>query len=172
MDGRLQLEVSPAAERDVPQGRIDGVELVRVTPYVDHRGALTEVVNFDHPFWREEVVYAYCFTIGPGRIKGWGMHKLQTDRYAIVNGSVRVVLFDGRSESPTQGLVDVRQLTGEAPSLLASPPGVWHADQNWGDDDALIFNFPTRPYDPTSPDKFRLDPHSGEIPFDWSLPDG
>jgi len=65
-----------------------------------------EIVNFDHPFWQEPVVHAYGITIRPGRIKGWGMHKLQTDRYAIVNGSVRVVLFDGRSESPTQGLIE------------------------------------------------------------------
>jgi dTDP-4-dehydrorhamnose 3,5-epimerase-like enzyme len=74
--------------------------------------------------------------------------------------------------NPRQGLIDVRQLTGEAPSLLAIPPGVWRADQNRADDDALIVNFRTRPYDPTSPGKYRLDPHSGEIPFDWSLPDG
>ena len=33
-------------------------------------------------------------------------------------------------------------------------------------------NFPTRPFDRESPDKYRLDPHSDEIPFDWSLPDG
>ena len=167
------MDVVPSGVRDQPAaGRIEGVQAVRLEPHVDHRGSLFEIVNFDHPFWQEPVVHAYGITIRPGRIKGWGMHKLQTDRYAIVNGSVRVVLFDGRSESPTQGLIDVRQLTGEAPSLLAIPPGVWHADQNWGDDDALIVNFPTRPYDPSSPDKYRLDPHSGEIPFDWSLPDG
>ncbi len=28
------------------------------------------------------------------------------------------------------------------------------------------------PYNREAPDKYRLDPHSGEIPFDWSLPDG
>jgi hypothetical protein len=33
-------------------------------------------------------------------------------------------------------------------------------------------NFPTRAYDAAAPDKFRIDPHSGAIPFDWSLPDG
>ena len=34
-----------------------------------------EMVNFDDPFWEEPVVYAYAFTVSPGRIKGWGMHK-------------------------------------------------------------------------------------------------
>jgi dTDP-4-dehydrorhamnose 3,5-epimerase len=49
---------------------------------------------------------------------------------------------------------------------------VWHADQNWGDADAALLNFPTRPFNHAEPDKFRIDPHSGEIDFDWSLPDG
>ena len=167
------MDVDPPGAHDrPPREAIDGVQAVRLEPHVDHRGSLFEIVNFDHPFWQEPVVYAYAIMIRPGRIKGWGMHKLQTDRYLIVNGSVRVALFDGRTESATHGLVDVRQLTGEAPSLLAIPPGVWHADQNWGEEDALLVNFPTRPYDHAAPDKYRLDPHSGEIPFDWSLPDG
>jgi len=165
-------EVMPPAVRDVPATRIEGVELARVTPYVDHRGSLTEVVNFDHPFWREDVVYAYCITILPGRIKGWGMHKLQADRYFLIAGSVRTVLYDGRTESPTFGRFEKHSLTSSASGLLRIPPGVWHASQNWGEDEAAIVNFPTRPYDRETPDKYRIDPHSGEIPFDWSLPDG
>ena len=49
---------------------------------------------------------------------------------------------------------------------------MWHADQTIGDRDALIVNFPTRPYDRAEPDKYRIDPHSGEIDFDWTLSDG
>ena len=177
---RPELEVEPPGTRDVPTvgadgldlGRIDGVVLARLAPHVDHRGSLVEMVNFDHPFWADEVVYAYAITILPGRIKGWGMHKLQSDRYFLASGSVRVVLYDGRTKSPSFGELEVHNLTRAAPSLLLIPPGVWHADQNWGDDEAMIVNFPTRPYDRAAPDKYRIDPHSGEIPFDWSLPDG
>ena len=118
------MDVVPSGVRDQPTaGRIEGVQAVRLEPHADHRGSLFELVNFDHPFWQEPVVHAYGITIRPGRIKGWGMHKLQTDRYAIVNGSVRVVLFDGRSESPTQGLIDVRQLTGARRASSRSRPG-------------------------------------------------
>lgn len=174
METRTDLEVLPEATPDVPQGRIEGVELHRLTPYVDHRGALTEVVNFDHPFWRDRdpVVYAYCFTIQPGRIKGWGMHKLQNDRYFLVRGSVRTVLYDGRADSPTFGRFEVHNLTSANSGLLLIPTGVWHASQNWGSDEAAMMNFPTRPFDRETPDKYRLDPHSDEIPFDWSLHDG
>jgi dTDP-4-dehydrorhamnose 3,5-epimerase len=62
-------------------------------------------------------------------------------------------------------------LTEEARALLLIPPGVWHGDQNYGSRDAVMMNFPTRSYNRDDPDKYRIDPHSGAIPFDWNLPD-
>jgi dTDP-4-dehydrorhamnose 3,5-epimerase len=150
---------------------IDGVVVKRLTPHVDHRGALTPLLDTRDPFWSEPIVYSYEITINPGRIKGWGMHELQADRYVATSDSVRVVLFDGREDSPTAGAI-VQLYFGERnPGLLRIPPGVWHADQNWGDTPVRIVNFPTRAYDPDEPDKYRLDPHAGVIPFDWTLRD-
>lgn len=174
------LDVVPPATRDVasvgadgePLIPIDGVRLVRLAPLVDHRGSMVEVVNFDAPFWQEPIVHAYQITILPGRIKGWGMHRLQADRYFSGQGPVRVVLQDGRVESPTHGQFAEFHFSEEAPGLLYIPPGVWHADQNTGHRRALIFNFPTRAYDRANPDKYRIDPHSGAIQFDWTLKDG
>jgi dTDP-4-dehydrorhamnose 3,5-epimerase len=174
------LSVEPEASRDavtvdasgkpISEG-IEGVETVRLTPHVDQRGSLTEVVNYAWPFWSEGVAYAYYVTIRPGRIKGWGMHKLQADRYYIPSGKLRVVLYDGRTQSPT--FKQFREFYfADTPGLIRIPPGVWHADQNWGDEDAVIFNFPTEPYNHAEPDKYRIDPHSGVIPFDWGLRDG
>ena len=45
---------------------------------------------------------------------------------------------------------------------------MWHADQNFGSREAMIMNFPTRPYNRAHPDKHRVDPHSDAIPFDWA----
>ncbi len=151
---------------------IEGVRYERLTPHVDHRGSLREVVNFDQSFWSSPVVYSYCFTIKPGRIKGWGMHKRQEDRYFICSGDVRVALFDGRVTSPSHERPSEFYFTDASPGLLLIPPGVWHATQNWGRREAVLMNFPTRPYDRKDPDKYRIDPHAGEIPFDWTLADG
>src|ERR1051325_9854154 len=156
--------MTPDGPRDVAEGgSIDGVELVRLTPFTDHRGTLTEVFNPEHDFWSEPVVYSYYITIRPGRIKGWGMRRKQADRYFVAAGRVRVVLFDGRAESPTYEQFQQIYFSEEATGLLLIPPGVWHADQNWGDTDVAILNFPTCPYDHENPDKYRIDPHSGEI---------
>lgn len=149
-----------------------GVELVRIAGHHDHRGALLPFLDARAPFWREPIVYGYSITIRAGRIKGWGMHRRQADRYWICRGSLRVVLHDDREDSATRGQFAQFHFTEASPGLLRIPPGVWHADQNWGDGDVAIVNFPTVAYDPASPDKYRIDPHSGVIPFDWRLADG
>jgi dTDP-4-dehydrorhamnose 3,5-epimerase len=177
----LAAAVNRAARADAPsvgkEGKalpptIEGVALVQLTSHHDDRGSLTPVLDVRHPFWVEPIVYAYAITIRPGRIKGWGMHRLQSDRYFVCRGSVRVVLFDGREDSPSCGRFAEFFFTDATPGLLRIPPGVWHADQNWSDSDAQVINFPTHPYDPGAPDKQRIDPHSGVIPFDWRLRDG
>jgi dTDP-4-dehydrorhamnose 3,5-epimerase len=165
-------EVTPPAEQDAPPTGIEGVKLARLSGFEDHRGALTEVFNPEMNFWVEPIVYSYFITIRPGRIKGWGMHRVQADRYFVLGGSVRVVLYDGRVKSPSYEQFAQFHFTESTRGLLHIPQGVWHADQNWGDTDALIINFPTEPFNRQNPDKYRIDPHSGEIPFDWSLRDG
>jgi dTDP-4-dehydrorhamnose 3,5-epimerase len=151
---------------------IDGVRLRVLGPLqADHRGSLLEVLDTRQGFWDEPIVYAYRISVRPGRIKGWGMHMLQTDRYLTVSGRLRVVLYDGRTASPSHGRFAEFQFTDETPGLLLIPPGVWHADQNTGDRDAVLMNFPTRAYDHKNPDKYRIDAWSGEIPFDWTLKD-
>jgi dTDP-4-dehydrorhamnose 3,5-epimerase len=162
-------EVDPDSQM---ASRIAGVVYERVAGFHDHRGDLVPFLDAQDVFWREPVVWAYLITIRPGRIKGWGMHRLQTDRYFVVAGDLRVVLWDGREGSATRGNFCEFQFTDNVHGRLAIPPGVWHATQNWGTTLGRITNFPTRRYDPEAPDKLRLDPHGTEIPFDWRLPDG
>jgi dTDP-4-dehydrorhamnose 3,5-epimerase len=166
--------------RDVPtvgeagrrRPQLDGVVVASAIVHADHRGTLMETVNFDNPFWEEPVLYGYSFTVAPGRIKGWGMHKRQTDRYVALAGRLRVVLYDGRPDSATFERFAEFAFADEAPGFLRIPPGVWHADQNTGEVPCRVLNFPTRPYDRDAPDKYRIDPASGEIPFDFTLRDG
>lgn len=151
---------------------VEGAEVVRVNPLADARGSLTPFLSLTESFWREPVVYAYHVHLRPGVIKGWGMHRLQTDRYFVPAGRLRVVLYDGRVDSPTFQSFQEIWFSETSGGLVRIPPGVWHADHNWGDTDLGLVNFPTRPFDPADPDKYRIDPHGGEIEFDWSRRDG
>ena len=151
---------------------IAGVVVERLRMHADHRGRLMQCYDPAHPFWSDgPIVWAYNFTIRPGRIKGWGMHKRQVDRYLVLDADMRAVLYDGREDSPTFGRIHEVHFTRATPGLLRIPTGVWHADHNWGDSEAMAVNFPTAAYDAGQPDKYRIDPRSGEIPFDFTLRD-
>jgi dTDP-4-dehydrorhamnose 3,5-epimerase len=89
-----------------------------------------------------------------------------------IAGRLRIVLYDGRRDSPTFESINEILLADESPGLLRIPAGVWHAHQNTGTTEAIVVHLPTCPYDRAAPDKYRTDPHEGEIPFDFTLCDG
>jgi len=176
------MDVRPDAPRDVPHRNpdgtlaetgIEGVELERPQRHVDHRGSLFEAISHGHHFWREPVVHSEWVVTHPGRIKGWGMHRESTDRYVLGTGRMRVVLYDGRTESASFGRFVQYHFSDESPGWLRIPCGVWHANQNYGATPSIVVNFPTDPHFFENPDKYRLDPHDrSRIDFDWSLRDG
>jgi dTDP-4-dehydrorhamnose 3,5-epimerase len=182
MSGQDPKKVQPAGLRDRPHRDpdgtlldlgLEGVALHRPPRHVDHRGSLFETINFSHPFWHEPVIHGEWVVSSPGRIKGWGMHKESVDRYVVGAGQLRVVLYDGRVDSPSYGKLAQFHFSGESPGWLRIPTGVWHASQNYGDAEAVFVNFPTEPYDYADPDKYRLDPYDrSQIDFDWALRDG
>jgi dTDP-4-dehydrorhamnose 3,5-epimerase len=146
---------------------IEGVRLLPRRTLIDDRGSLVEM--FD-PRWGvhpDPLVYAYAFTVRPGRAKGWAIHKLHDDRYFIMFGEVEVVLYDVRPESPTCGQLARYRLSEFERSLLTIPRLVWHATRNLGDREFVGINLPTRAFDHQSPDKYRLPLDTPLIPYSF-----
>ncbi|RBP39653.1 dTDP-4-dehydrorhamnose 3,5-epimerase [Roseimicrobium gellanilyticum] len=155
--------VTPAGERVAPL--IDGVRVRRAVTHPDERGTVCEVFNPEWSFHPDPLVYVYQVTIRPGQVKGWVVHRLQDDRLFLSQGTMKAVLFDDRESSPTYGLVNEVFLDQHNRGLLVIPAGVYHAIQNVGSDDLLFFNMPTRPYNHTDPDKYRLPLNNDRIPY-------
>jgi len=82
----------------------------------------------------------------PGRIRAWGLHQKSTDHLFVVSGLVKIVVFDGRRDSPTSGRVTELTLSEKNPGLLIIPPNLYHGGKNIGTSEAIIINMPTRMY--------------------------
>lgn len=140
--------------------------------HVDERGSVVELFDPRWGWHADPLVFCYSFTVRPGFIKGWGLHRLHEDRYFILSGEMQLVLYDERDDSPTKGLVSPVMLSEYRRGLINIPAGVWHASHNIGFKDVVVVNFPTILYDHANPDKYRLPLDSDRIPFKFDNPRG
>lgn len=81
------------------------------------------------------------------------------------------MLYDGRENSPTRGVINEVHLGDARPALIVIPIGVWHGLQNLGACDARVLNFPTVAYNYKDPDHWRLPYDTSEIPYKWTSSD-
>ena len=150
------------------QDEIEGLIIHYTQPIEDERG---EVVEVYRPSWNissDPMVYAYTATIRPKVVKGWVFHKLQDDRIFVNRGVQLWAFFDNREDSATYKNFMKITVSERNRALIIIPKGVYHAVKNIGTDEAQFINFPTKPYDRASPDKYRLPVKNDLIPFDFS----
>jgi len=150
---------------------IHGVKTRKLRLIPDERGYLMEMLRSD---WEEFEKFGqvYITAVYPGVVKGWHYHKIQTDYFICVHGMAKVVLYDGREDSPTYGEVNEFFMGEQNPMLLKIPPGVMHGFKGISQEMALIVNVPTELYNYEQPDEYRLPPHTDQIPYDWARKDG
>ena len=150
---------------------IEGVQIKRLKVVADERGRLMEILRADDAFF-EGFGQVYMTTAYPGVVKGWHYHKRQSDNMAVVKGMMKIVLYDGREDSPTRGEVDVFFAGEHNPILVHIPPYVYHGFKCISPEEAVVVNTPTEVYRYEAPDEFRVDPHVNDIPYDWGRKDG
>jgi dTDP-4-dehydrorhamnose 3,5-epimerase len=144
---------------------IEGVTFHDTVIHYDDRGTVVELYDQRWNWHPDPIVFTYAFTIEPGVVKGWGLHKLHEDRYFVVEGAMEVVMFDPRPNSLTFGKICRVVLSADRPRMMNVPRFVWHADHNFTSRLMRCVSFPTAPYDHVNPDKYRLPLDTPLIPF-------
>ncbi len=149
---------------------IEGVKtkLLRVIP--DERGRLMEILRADDEIF-VKFGQVYVTTTYPQVVKAWHYHKRQTDHIVPIQGMIKLVLYDPR-ESATKGEVNEFFIGVHNPMLVSVPRGIYHGWKCISEEEAIIVNIPTEPYNYRTPDEYRVDPHGGEVPYDWARKDG
>jgi dTDP-4-dehydrorhamnose 3,5-epimerase len=147
---------------------IAGVKIKRLTVYPDERGRLMEILRRDDGLY-SGFGQAYITTAYPGVVKAWHYHARQIDNFTCLSGTIKLVLFDNREDSPTSREVDELFLGIDNRMLVQIPVGVYHGFKCVGLTEAVVLNIPSEPYDHKQPDEFRVPPHDPSVPYDWSL---
>jgi dTDP-4-dehydrorhamnose 3,5-epimerase len=150
---------------------INGVTVKKLRVIADERGRLMEILRSDDEFF-SRFGQVYMTTAYPGVVKGWHYHKRQADHVAVVQGMLKLVLYDSRDDSPTKGEINEFFLGRHNPVLVKIPPLVLHGFKCISQDEAICINVPSEVYDYDQPDEFRVDPHKNDIPYLWDRKDG
>ncbi len=148
---------------------IAGVAVRPLRKIPDERGAVWHMLRADAPHFEKfgEIYFSKGY---PGVIKGWHLHKRMTLNYAVVVGTIKLVVYDPRPDSPTKGELQEIFVGEDHYALVTVPPLTWNGWKCVGDAPAIVANCATEPHDPQEIE--RLDPFHPSIPYDWSLKHG
>lgn len=147
---------------------IDGVWVKDLRFIPDERGRLVEILRSDE----EGFVgfgQVYMTTTYPGVVKAWHLHKAQDDNFCCLKGTVKLVMYDARDDSPTKGTINELFIGDHNPKLVRVPPGVYHGWKCVSEEEAIILNVPTEPYNHEAPDEYRAAWNTPDIPYSWDI---
>jgi len=148
---------------------IDGVQIIPLRQIPDERGKVMHMLRADAPHF-EEFGEIYFSVVEVGAIKAWHLHERMTINYAVPHGRIKLVVYDDREGSPTNGELEEIFLGEANYSLVTVPPFVWNGFKGIGEHAAIVANCATIPHDPG--EIVRLDPFSDKIPYDWAIKHG
>jgi dTDP-4-dehydrorhamnose 3,5-epimerase len=148
---------------------IDGVKIIPLRQIVDERGKIMHMLkSTDEHFIEFGEIYFSC--AWPGVVKAWHVHQSMTVNNAVIQGRAKLVLFDLRQGSPTEGELQEIFLGEDNYVLVQIPPGIANGYKAYGDTLVILANAGTEPHDPE--EMLRIDPFTPDIPYDWSIRHG
>ncbi len=144
---------------------IEGVLINKLKQIPDERGAIYHMLRRDNDHFIEfgEIYFSIAF---PGIIKGWHEHTKQIQNYAVIDGKIKLVLFDNRSDSKTFKQINEIFLGEENYSLVTIPTGIITAYKCISKKNSILANCSTLPHDPN--EMINYDFNGDKVPYDWN----
>ena len=111
-----------------------------------------------------EIYFSYTH---PNTVKAWHLHKKMTVNYVCVFGKIKLVLFDDRAKSKTNGEIQEIFLTTENYCLVSVPPLIWNGFKSIENESSIIANCSDIPHDPN--EMIRKPYNDKYFGYDWEI---
>jgi len=147
------------------RSEIDGVVITPLRQIPDDRGAVLHMLRNDAADFRR---FGECYfsEVAPGAVKAWKRHTEQTQNLTVPVGRVRLVIYDNRSGSITNGRVQALELgRPDAYVRVQVPPGLWYGFACLSEVPALLANCADMPHRPAESEQMSMD--TSLIPYRW-----
>ena len=102
---------------------ITDVQINKLKKIPDERGAIFHMLKKNDPHFIKfgEIYFSIAY---PGIIKGWHEHTKQIQNYAVIDGMIKLVLFDNRKNSKTYKKIQELYLGDMNYILVTIPTGI------------------------------------------------
>ena len=144
---------------------IDGVIIKNLATHTDSRGFFREIIRVTDDFFVEGFGQLSFSHVYQGVIKAWHIHKKQVDWCYVVNGLLKVALYDTRKDSPTfKETMELLLGDNQPAQVLRIPIGVAHGYKCLSGP-ADVFYITSKVYDGT--DEGRISHDDAQIGYEW-----
>ena len=128
---------------------IEGVKITPLKTFSDEKGIVKHMMKCTDSIFKKfgEVYFSVVF---PGRVKAWYKNKNTTVNYAVVEGDIKLVVYDGKESQ-------VIYVGEDNYCLVTIPPGLWRGFKAIGKGKAIIADLMDHPHD--SIDMEKVGPH-------------
>ena len=148
------------------QSDIVGIKITQLREIKDERGAVLHMLRSDAEDFSQ---FGECYfsEVLPNAVKAWKKHIIQTQNIAVPVGRIRLVIFDNRENSPSQGKLIIMELgRPDAYQRVQIPPGIWYGFSCISKTSALIANCANHPH--TQSESLLVDVNNPTIPYSWA----
>lgn len=147
---------------------IEGVEIKELAAHKDERGLFCEIIRSSDRFFQEGFGQISFSSAKTGVAKAWHLHKKQTDWITALSGEMKLVLYDTRKGSATEGkTLEIVMGVKAGFKAVKVPPGVAHGYKVI-DGPLYIVYVTSREYDPA--DELRIPHDDPQIGYSWDSP--
>lgn len=148
---------------------IKGIIQTPLKQIYDDRGKVMHMLRITDPHFKQfgEVYFSWIY---PDITKAWHKHLNMVMNYAVPVGTIKLVLYDARPESPTCNELNEFYMNSENYYLLTIPNNIWYGFQAIGNQAAMIVNCSTIPHQPN--EIVRIPYDDPTIPYSWDIKHG
>ena len=146
------------------KSKIQGVKIIKKKVLSDDRGKILHMLKkTDKEFIKfGEIYFSFVF---PKKIKAWHIHKKMTLNYVAIFGRIKLVLFDDRKNSKSNGVIEEIFLSNKNHFLISIPPKIWNGFCSADNKLAILANCSNIPHD--KKEILRINYNDPKIPYNW-----
>ena len=142
------------------------VKVINLKKIENTKGAIIKILNKkDKNFKKFGEIY--FSSVNPKFIKAWHLHEKMTLNYVAVYGKVKLVLFDDRKNSSSNGVLEEIFLSSNDYKLVSIPPMIWNGYASEDKNIAIIANCSDIPHDKNEIIRIPFD--DSKIPYIWKF---